>query len=437
MKLCSDIFYYSVLNTDGDTLNIFYECYNSRCIEVINEIFSDQELCERKLGGVRKKNISIPNIVLNKFRNALIPNNVPEKYKFIHFTLIESIRVAALLHDIGHPPFSHVIEHAMKEVYTKYSKMNDNERIKQYVSIMDNYLKEGRKLHEQMGDEISRSILREVIINLSEDDVSDDNQYNENIFELMVMFIVGHIFSDKSNFSDLHRIIDSSLDGDRLDYVTRDSINSGLNNGMIDYSRIINEMRICYDNTHFYFCEPLKAINSVEDFTKRRYNIYKDIINHHRVIKTDYLLEDSVKRLIEDYLNSDEKVQENGYDIIPFDISGLWYPLGNYTDTEKANALSQWNDSWLMTVLKQLYYQKYKNSNKNDKNRYILKCQLSELLRNKKHYYSVIKRGENFKVIDDSMQGVIKNRKSDILNLVEKIQNISKKIEQQESKKMG
>ena len=78
------------------------------------------------------------------------------------------------------------------------------------------------------------------------------------------------IFKEEGNFIYLHSIIDSSLDGDRLDYVTRDSVNSGLNFGIIDYKRIINDMQILFDDEKILFCIPVKAINSVEDFIKKK-----------------------------------------------------------------------------------------------------------------------------------------------------------------------
>ena len=74
--------------------------------------------------------------------------------------------------------------------------------------------------------------------------------------------------------------------------------------------------------------------------------------------------------------------------VIPFDISGLWFPLGEAKSTEKSNALSQWNDSWLMTILKQIFYTDYylNTKIKSNDSEYILSQRLSELLLNTKCY---------------------------------------------------
>ena len=223
---------------------------------------------------------------------------------------------------------------------------------------------------------------------------------------------------DDGIFSYLHRIIDGTLDGDRLDYVTRDPFNSGMNIGSIDYSRIIKEMKILYSNDPKsgyempIFCVPVKSINSVEDFLRRRYDLYKNIINHHRVIKTDFLLENTVKNLISQYLDDESPVsQENdSSNVIPFDISGLWFPIKDAMLAEKNCALSQWNDSWLMTILKQIYYKEFYNINsKSEPVKFKTSQQLSELLENRKNYYSLIKRSEDFRLIDLKVNTIIKS----------------------------
>lgn len=434
MKLCSDMFYYSVLNTKLDILNKFYEIFENEIKNIVNYISADTSLCENKLGGVSPQTNEIPKIEFDKFRHSLVPNNVPSKYKTVHFILIQSIRAAALLHDIGHPPFSHIIENSMKYVYSTHKEdvLESNQLKKKFINDMSRYFEDNKKLHEQMGDEISKSILKEIVAQIRE----EDERYTENLFEIIILLCVESIFKEKDHFSYLHRIIDNSLDGDRLDYVTRDSINSGIDSGKIDYKRIINDMKICFQEEEILFCVPLKSVNSIEDFIKRRYNIYKDILYHHRVIKTDYLLEHTVSRLIEEYINKPVgDIINNRVSAISFDISGLWFPLGESTSLEKSNALSQWNDSWLMTVLRQIYYTEYyRNSINLGSPEYILSQQLSELLRNNKCYYSLIKRSENFKSIDDSAKDVFFEKKEEIEQYVKRINEVSEKISEKSKK---
>ncbi len=412
MKLCSDMFFQSLLNTTDSMLKEFFDIFAKEYAAILDGLGQQADVCTEKLGARPEE---LPKLELDKLRHSLIPNNIPEQYKVLHLILIQSIRAAALLHDIGHPPFSHIVEYALKDVYLEYKErgMTEGDNAKEFIDIMSKYFEVNRKLHEQMGDEISEGILSKIIPPISE----DDGKYQENLYDLLVLESVKRIFAEDGAFKYLHRLIDSSLDGDRLDYATRDVINSGIDSGKIEYSRIINDMQMLVEKGAIYFCVPLKAVSSVEDFVKRRYNSYKDIIYHHRVIQSDYILEGIVKDLVRKYL--DETPLDSKRDnevLIPFDISGLWFPLGDKKSAIKANALSQWNDSWLTTVLRQIYYTKYYHNKEIEEGTrdYVLAQRLAELLRNSKRYHSLIKRSENFKIIDDAVKLEIIKRKDDM-----------------------
>lgn len=413
MKLCSDMFFQSVLNTTDSMLSEFFEIFDREYIMILDRLRQQTDVCEEKLGSRLPE--AMPQIELDRLRHSLIPNNIPDQYKGMYLILIQSIRAAALLHDIGHPPFSHIVEYALKDVYLEYKDkaVSEEKNAKEFVEIMSKYFEGDKKLHEQMGDEISEGILSKIIVPI----IEDDDRYDENLFELLVLESVKRIFAEDGAFGYLHRIIDSSLDGDRLDYVTRDVINSGKDSGKIEYSRIINDMQLFVENGEIFFCVPIKAVSPVEDFVKRRYNSYKDIIYHHRVIKTDYILEGIVKDLVKKYLNETvSETQRNSEVLIPFDISGLWFPLGDKKSTIKANALSQWNDSWLMTVLRQIYYTEYYHNEEivEGTEDFVLAQRLAELLRNSKRYHSLIKRSENFKIIDDAVKLELMKHKDEI-----------------------
>ncbi len=432
MKIASDMFYRSILNTSPETIESFYSKFEDKIFEVVDFIKKDTNLCENKLGGQTPKlsKISDLKLTMDQMRYSLVPSNVPIAHSVIHCILIESIRVTALLHDVGHPPFSHIVENAIHNQYKKYFKIpNSNSRQKIFCQTMQKFFEEGKKLHEEMGDEICVNILDKVIRGMSNEQY-EVKKYNKNLYELIIANCVLRILKNDDLFNVLHTIVDGALDSDRLDYVTRDSLNSGMDSGKIEYQRIINDMKLCEQENEFYFCVPQKAVNSVEDFAKRRLSIYKNIIYHHRVIKTDSLLQYSVEKLIDNYLTSSDKTCNNSDNVIPYDISGLWYPLeSNTTPTDKENALSQWNDSWLMTVLKQVYYSKYYRSEIDEQSQeYILAQQLTELLCNSKKYISLIKRRDNFLVIDNEFKKTMNSKKQEISDLIEVVRTLSKSI---------
>ena len=418
MRLCSEMFFNSVTNTEPETLKQFYDIYKRKLEEIIKSLKDNREY----EGTLQKNPTKIPSLEWDNFQYSLIPSNVPKMYEAVHEILIQAIRVAALLHDIGHPPYSHVIERAMKVAFKEYEKLAGGKETK-YIETMNKYIGEEKKLHEVMGDEISRSILKGILMKTKETGKPD-----EILFEILILETVLKIYEDEEKFQHLHRIIDSSLDGDRLDYVTRDPANSGMNVGSIDYNRIIMDMRIVVKDNKPYFCIPLKAVNAVEDFLKRRYDLYKNIIFHHRVIKTDYLMEHAVANLIKEYykIEKTEELEEEK-ETIPFDISGLWAPLGIGALKQRDCILSQWNDSWLITVLKKIYYEQYYEIDNEDITRYVISKQFAELLNNQRNYITVIKRNEDFIYVDREVRKVLLDNKESLQN---KINNLNQKSEQ-------
>ena len=439
MKLCSDMFFHSIVNASEESINSFYSFYKKKIEEEVIASINPTE-CD----FLNKTPKRIPKVKMDSFRMSLTPRIVPNGMEDVHILLMEAVRVAALLHDIGHPPFSHVVERAMESVY-RDSSNKEGLLWKHYNSKISKFFKKGsdgkkRYLHEVMGDDIAKSILKEAALNMQPED--------EKVFCVLVLHCVQKMYDEGGSvaFNALHRLIDGGIDGDRLDYVTRDTINSGINNGFIDYSRIILDMQMFMNDgiPAFYF--PVKAVNAIEDFLKRRYDLYKKIIFHHRVIKTDYLLEHSVRNLIYQYLDNGgiEKMERS--DSIPFDISGLWYPLDEATLKEKGDELSQWNDSWLMTVLKKIYFCGAGAENgddegdEEDEHPNLVMKQLAELLRHKKSYYSIIKRGEDFRMIDDAVCNTIKSRAEQLKNLAEQLEKTSdtakKQIEAEEQSAM-
>ena len=436
MKLCTDMFYNSILNASKETLIEFFDIAKSEINDILDSFKSiDASRFDQFIKGIpRDKDEFWENVDTSGVIATLFPRSIPvssdKTYDKVYAILMQSIRVAALLHDIGHPPYSHVVEEAMMETYRDI-KTGSNAKLKQtdFYKIIDSCVsgEEKAALHEKMGVSISHSILYTVISR----DKDKDNW--KNMFEIVVRECVNKIFTgtEPDFFDSIHRIIDSDLDGDRLDYVTRDPINSGMSCGCIDYSRLILDMKLIIKDRKPLFCIPLKAINTAEDFFQRRFNIYKNIIYHHRVKKTDYLLKDVVFRLLDSHLSRDvNQKRSNKSELVS--ISGLWRPLSGGTSDQVKSDLSQWNDSWLMTFLKKEYYDKYEKETfdiDKDKNEYVLKKEMEELLCNVKHFYSMIKRSEDHNVIDVKMYQTIKSKLDDekIKSYISKFDSISKK----------
>ena len=205
----------------------------------------------------------------------------------------------------------------------------------------------------------------------------------------------------------LHNIISGTIDGDRLDYVNRDIENSGIDNGKIEYNRLIASCKFCKvkigDSEKVEVVYDAKTINTIEDFFMKRWYLYKNIINHHRVSKTDTILRNCVEIIIKNYLIDETVAVGTEEYILPDDISGLWLAIRfAHSNEEYFDSLIQWDDNWLITVLKKHYFRDYYKKEEP------VSYMLEEFLSNQKNYYSLIKNNNDFKFFSSAFETEIK-----------------------------
>lgn len=469
MYLASEMFYRAVLNSDDGTLDKFFSEFGKEMQEiqksldkekianVIESVIINQDVClcdDAYLDTPDWKDLL--DVSVGYTDGSLIPYNLKEKYRIVYLILIQSLRAAALLHDVGHPPFSHIVESAINKAKNDVSdarrllrgedfeKTFNPERLNVFENAL-NSIKPGSQLHEKMGFAISRNVLSEIV---TDNRNSNNKEYAcTSFFEQTVMLCTLKILSDEGYFKYVHAVIDASLDCDRLDYVVRDYRGSGINAGDLDYKRIFNELKLIYkaeksESGKPRFCIPAKAIGAVENFLKKRCNLYMDVIYHHRVIKTDMLLEDVVYRLILKYLKEKAREESSGFDkritvATPDDISGLWTPLTGATRQERAEKLTQWNDSWLMVLLRRIYYRDLFGKDLSDlaEEDKIIYIELTELLRNVRQFNSMIKRREDYNFVNMGIACILKERRDlmrqklkETINRMKQLRRLNEKI---------
>jgi putative nucleotidyltransferase with HDIG domain len=188
---------------------------------------------------------------------------------------VESLRIAALLHDIGHGPFSHLFEEVLSENQSK--KIN----------------------HEIIGKKIIKETI--IIDILGKYGYDGDYVCNLSFGESQKMFY--------------NEIIAGSLSADIMDYLPRDSFFTGAEYGKVDYYRLISSFEVL-SNGHLGINK--SAINSLESMLISRYQMFKAVYFHKTVRAGEVMLLHSLmsanKQLnfsnfcIEDYLAyTDEK----------------------------------------------------------------------------------------------------------------------------------
>ncbi len=149
----------------------------------------------------------------------------------------QAAKLAILLHDVGHGPFSHALEHVLIE-----------------------------DVHHE---EISLLIFEHL------------NQEFDGALELAIS-----IFKGTYHKLFLHQLISSQLDVDRMDYLTRDSFYSGVSEGVIGYDRII-KMMVVHNNE---LMVEEKAVYSIEKFLVARRLMYWQAYLHKTVLSAENML---------------------------------------------------------------------------------------------------------------------------------------------------
>lgn len=155
----------------------------------------------------------------------------------------EAALIAILLHDMGHGPFSHALEHSIVQKHS-------HEELS--VIFME-------RLNTEFDGKLSLAI---------------------------------SIFKNEYPKQFLHQLVSGQLDMDRLDYLRRDSFFTGVSEGIIGTQRIIKMLDIDKDQ----LVVEAKGVYSIENFLNSRRIMYWQVYLHKTVLSAEHLLTNILKR---------------------------------------------------------------------------------------------------------------------------------------------
>jgi len=203
--------------------------------------------------------------------------------------VIQIVRLGALLHDIGHGPFSHTSEYVLKNVIEKYYPGELEEASRLGFTRMHEYFSFKLILEEKT--------IRETIENWGINPLDVASLLSKVIPNEKKM----HLKPQAWNV--LRKIIDSQIDADRLDNLLRDSYGMGVPYGVVDVDNLVKNIHITkIKNNELGIVVHIRALGAVEDMLDARYKMYRWLYYHQRINLLDTIVSELMQKMIDDKL---------------------------------------------------------------------------------------------------------------------------------------
>lgn len=206
----------------------------------------------------------------------LYMDKLNQKYNCFNRKQYELISISALIHDLGHGPFSHLFD-------SYVTKTNHEFRSIEIFKMMNEKYNFG---------------------------------YNKDDFDFMYNVISPYKINDNNKY--LYQIVSNKngIDTDRMDYMLRDLKMTGIENRYnIDYNSmlcIMNNSIIHKNNDSIEICYNEQIKYLLEMFFQTRYTIYKKICNHKTVRSLEIMMGEVLK-LIENTFNIDKSIHDKDW----------------------------------------------------------------------------------------------------------------------------
>jgi uncharacterized protein len=234
-----------------DPIHEFISVYNHE-IQIIDSPIFQRLRRIRQLAGAH---LVYPGAQHSRFEHSLGTMHIAsqaasilKEKNYLGSDEVENLRLSALLHDVGHGPFSHLFE----EVLQKKKKIS----------------------HEQIGEKL--------ILESEIGDLISKNGFNKKF--------IGKLAFGNSKYSFMNEIISGGLSADMMDYLLRDGYFTGAEHARLDFKRIINSLAVHKNKLSL----DKSALHSFESMMISRYQMFKAVYFHKTVRSAEVMLLESM-----------------------------------------------------------------------------------------------------------------------------------------------
>lgn len=186
------------------------------------------------------------------------------------------VRLAALCHDLGHPPFSHCTEFAMPplaELGITFYRSQPGDQMASHEDFTIAILE-----HSALGKAIDEGFpctAQHVAALISDDVRVPDDFFRDGGLDHRRL---------------LSQIISSELDADRLDYLVRDAYFTGAQYGMVDVRWILSNLSAHAAHGQVWLALESPALYAFEDFLVARHHMFLQVYFHHKSVVYEEML---------------------------------------------------------------------------------------------------------------------------------------------------
>lgn len=192
---------------------------------------------------------------------------------------IQLYRLAGLLHDLGHYPFSHTLEHVVQDHYKE----------KAFLKPAADAAKEETELGADLPAALGHEMLGRHIIDLDPEINDVFKKHGISASDVKAVF-------SRETPGVLVSLVSSDLDCDRLDYLVRTARHAGLPYGVVDAEYIVGQT--CVDGDG-HLCLTDKALRAADHLLVSRYFDYTQVVFHKTVVALETVLSNVSAKLLE------------------------------------------------------------------------------------------------------------------------------------------